>query len=293
MSSTARRLADFLRARRAQVTPEDVGYPRDPFRRVNGLRREEVADLADISLEYYTRLEQGRANQPSEHVLAGLARALLLDENATVYLYRLALPSPRLTVVEAPKPVSELLVRLAEQWSDLPVYVFDRNQDILLANDLARALFPTLAEAKYNNVIAVFLAPTKSRDVERWRSIARGAVAALRFHGDPTDPRMQEIVGELSVRDADFRAIWADHEAQPLTAGTSPLSVVDFGVGEFDWQILNVPDGHFMMVWLAAPGSFAAAAFEFLRRKLHTEAGESQYVASGQVAELDAIDEAS
>jgi hypothetical protein len=137
----------------------------------------------------------------------------------------------------------------------------------VVTNWLARALFPTLAESGYNNILAVFAAPTKSRDVERWRSIARGAVAALRFQGDPADPRLQEIVGELSVRDADFREMWADHEANPLSAGSAPLMVDGFGTGEFDWQILNVPDGLFMMVWLAAPGGFADAAFEFLRRK--------------------------
>ena len=271
MSSEASRLASYLTARRSQVTPEDVGYPRDPYRRVKGLRREEVADLAGISLEYYIRLEQGRAFQPSEQVLAGLSRALRLDANAAAYLYRLALPTPSITVARQKTPPSNQLVHLIDQWSNLPVYVFDRNQDILITNNLARALFPSLREAGYNNIVAVFSAPTKNRDIERWRSLARGAVAALRFHGDPADPRLQEIVGDLSMRDADFRAMWADHDAQPLSSGTSPVLVTDFGVGDFDWQILNVPDGHFMMVWLAAPGTFAAAAFEFLRHKVQSE----------------------
>jgi transcriptional regulator with XRE-family HTH domain len=293
MSSTAQHLAEFLSARRSQITPEDVGYPRDPFRRVTGLRREEVADLAGISVEYYTRLEQGRATQPSEQVLAGLARALRLDPGATAYLYRLALPSPQLTAVKKATPVSDVLVQLVDQWSDLPVYVFDRNQDVLVANDLALALFPTLAEAGYNNVQAVFLAPTKSRDLERWRSIARGAVAALRFHGDPSDLRLQEIVGNLSMRDADFRAMWADHNAHPLSSGTSPLVVVDFGVEEFDWQILNIPDGYFMMVWLAAPGSAAAAAFDFLRQKRPARPAVRRFPASEPELAQDVIDEAS
>jgi transcriptional regulator with XRE-family HTH domain len=267
MSSEASRLAEFLKARRSQVRPEDVGYPRDPFRRVQGLRREEVADLAGISLEYYTRLEQGRAYQPSDQVLAGLARALRLDATSTEYLYRVALPAPPVARTRKRAQPSDQLVHLIDQWSDFPVYVFDRNQDIVVTNWLARALFPTLAESGYNNILAVFAAPTKIRDVERWRSIARGAVAALRFQGDPADPRLQEIVGELSVRDADFREMWADHEAKPLSAGSAPLMVEGFGTGEFDWQILNVPDGLFMMVWLASPGGFADAAFEFLRRQ--------------------------
>lgn len=272
MPTDASRLADYLKARRAQLNPEDLGYPRDPYRRVPGLRREEVADLAGISLEYYTRLEQGRSYQMSEHVLAGLTRALRLEPSAAAYFYRLALPAPDLQIVREVEPVSEILAHLVEQWSDLPVYVFDRNQDILVANDLAYAMFPTHAAAGNNCVLSTFMAPAEGRGLEGWQSVARSTVAALRFHGDPADPRLQEIVGELSVRDPDFRRMWADHDAHPLDSGTAPVLVDGFGFGEFPWQILNIPGGHFMTVWLALPGTFAADAIAHLRRTLRTDA---------------------
>lgn len=271
MNSHASRLAEYLRARRAQLKPEDVGYPRDPHRRVPGLRREEVADLAGISLEYYTRLEQGRGYNVSEQVLAALAQALKLDAYAVTYFYRLAVPAPAPLIPRTPSSVSDLLVQLVEQWSAIPVYVFDRNQDVLIANDLAKELFPSLRVAGSNSVISAFAVPAEARGMATWAHIARSAVAALRFHGDPADPRLQEIVGGLSVRDADFRTMWADHEAQPYGSGTAPIRIDGFGMGEFPFQILNVSDDCFMIVWVAPPGTFAANAIDFLRAKLAAE----------------------
>ena len=262
-------LGQYLRGRRAQLQPADVGLAAEPGRRVTGLRREEVADLAGISREYYIRLEQGRHHQVSEQVLASLTRALRLDADAAAYFYRLALPAPPTAVARPVPPVSELVHRLVEQWSDAPVYVLDRNQDILVANELAHALQPSFAVAGGNCVAAAFLAPPEGRGLESWRRTARAAVAALRFHGDPSDPRLQEIVGDLSVRDADFREMWASLEARPLTFGESPAFVDGFGFGEMPWQCLDVPGGHFLLVWLDPPDTFASGAIAHLRRTLH------------------------
>jgi transcriptional regulator with XRE-family HTH domain len=259
-------LAEYLRARRAQLRPEDVGFPPDPGRRVQGLRRAEIAELAGISLEYYTRLEQGRNYQMSEAVLSGLARALQLNDEAAAYFYRIALPPPPVQAVPAAKPVSELVVQLVERWSDLPVYVADRNQDIIVANDLAHQLFPALLLSGNNVVNSVFTAPNEGRGLEGWQKLAHQAVAALRFNGDPTDPRLQEIVGTLSVRDADFRRIWANHVARPLTSGTAPVLIDGLGFGDVPWQALEVPGGYSMVVYLAPAGTFAEKAVRYLRR---------------------------
>ena len=280
MSTDALRLGSYLKARRAHLRPEDLGYPSDPHRRVRGLRREEVADTAGISLEYYTRIEQGHPYQLSEQVLAGLARALRLDARATEYLYRLALPAPAVRVPRPAVPLSPLVSDLVEQWSGIPVYVIDRNQDVRAANVLAKALFREIALPGSNCVQATFTTPPAGRANAMWQGTARNTVAALRFHGEPSDPRLQEIVGELSVRDADFREIWADHEARPYDHGTAPALIEGFGPAELPWQILNIPDGLFMVLWLATPGTRAAAALAHLSARTLRGAGAARELAS-------------
>ena len=264
MTTDSSLLGDYLRARRARVQPQDVGLPDDRNRRVRGLRREEVADLAGISLEYYTRLEQGHPYQLSASVLAGLTRALRLDPASAEYLYRLALPVPAMHRAGPAAPLSPLVTALVDQWAGIPVYVIDRNQDVRATNDLAKAMFREFALPGANCVLATFTAPTDHRAPESWQRTARTLVAALRFRGDPSDPRLQEIVGELSVRDPDFRAMWADHEARPYDSGVAPVLVEGFGLGDIAWQMLNVPGDLFMVLWLAPPNTFAAAAIAHL-----------------------------
>ena len=276
MSTRTTALGAFLRARRALLRPEDVGFPRDLARRVEGLRREEVAHLAGISLEYYVRLEQGRNHQLSEQVLSSLARALRLDEDATTYFYRLALPSP-ISLIGAAirKPVSPIIRALVRQWSGTPAYVFDRNQDVLFANDLATALSPGYVVPGNNLVSSLFSASAEGRSNLLWRETARASVAALRFQGDPSDPRLQEIVGALSMQDSDFRQLWARHEASPLSGGTTPNHVEGFGRVNVRWQVLDVPEGNFMNVNVADVGSPAAAAIDFLARGLRVNDAET------------------
>jgi len=270
MSAQRSALADYLRARRALLTPEDIGRSTEPGRRVKGLRRQEVAERAGISLEYYIRLEQGQKHQVSDQVLASLARALKLDESGRAYLYRLALPSP-VTALPAPRRIGSLVQKLVEQWSATPAYIFDRNQDLVFVNDLAAVLSPGFAEVGNNLVLMLFDAPAEKRAEENWQSSARATVAALRFHGDPSDPRLQEIVGTLSVRDRDFRQIWATHEARPLTSGLAPNFVAGFGWVDLPWQILEVPGGHFLNVNVAEPGTPAGDAIRHVATRLQAE----------------------
>ena len=281
MSPHPNRFAQYLKARRAQLKPEDVGFPADPGRRVSGLKREEVAALAGISPEYYTRLEQGQAYQLSEEVLAGLTSALKLDADATAFFYRLALPEPPVRTTRTEPVISPLVLQLVDQWSDVPVYIYDRNQDVVLANDLARALFPTVVPGS-NTVITAFAMRPELRATEQWRALARTVVAALRFHGDPADPRLQQIVGELSVREPLFRTLWADYDAVPLTSGIVPAYFEGFGTGDFPWQNLYVPGGLFMGVWPAPEGSFAHTVIEHVRAQLRQRPRVDESVASGE-----------
>jgi transcriptional regulator with XRE-family HTH domain len=277
MPDTRAALAGFLRARRVMLKPEDLGYPHDPKRRVPGLRREEVANLAGISPEYYVRIEQGRYNQISDQVLSSLARALRLDDDGRAYLYRLAFPAPRPPVgIGAATTVGLPIRRLLEQVTETPAYVFDRNLDILLVNELTTLLSPGRCVPGQNMVLLLFSSDARARAQEVWQATARTIVAALRFHGDPDDPRMREIVGTLSIRDQDFRAIWAEHEARPLTRGIAPGFVEGFGWVPLPWQVLDVPGGNFMSVSIAAPGSVGEAAIRELSTRLRAASAENQ-----------------
>ena len=137
---TSRGLAAFLRARRELLKPADVGLPDSERRRVEGLRREEVAMLAGISTEYYLRLEQGRDHQPSDQVLDGLARALQLDEDASRYLRELARPAPRRRRRSVPEGFDPAVQTLINSWPLTPTFVVNRNMTILASNPIARAL---------------------------------------------------------------------------------------------------------------------------------------------------------
>jgi transcriptional regulator with XRE-family HTH domain len=267
VSAHSNRFALYLKARRSQLKPEDAGFPADPGRRLPGLRRSEVAELAGISPEYYTRLEQGRAYQLSDQVLAGLTRALQLDESAAAYFYRLALPEPPVREVRPAPVISDTVLRLVEQWADVPVFLYDRNQDILMTNELASELFPMVVPGS-NSVMTVFEMPVELRENAQWQRLARSTVAALRFHGDPSDPRLQQIVGELSIREPLFRAFWADYDAAPLTSGVVPAYVAGFGIVDFPWQNLHAPGGLLLGVWPAPPGTAAFAVLQRLRAGL-------------------------
>jgi transcriptional regulator with XRE-family HTH domain len=273
MSPHSHRLALYLKARRSQVQPEQVGFPADPGRRLRGLKRDEVAELAGISPEYYTRLEQGRGHQPSEQVLVGLTRALRLDPDAAAYFYRLAMPEPPLYRQSTAPTISAPVLQIIEEWSDVPVYVYDRNQDVIMANDLAQALFPKIVPGS-NAVQIAFNMSLELRETPQWKAMARTVVAALRFHGDPSDPRLREIVGKLSVHEPLFRTIWADYDAVPLTSGTVPAYVEGFGVVDFPWQNLRALGGLFIGVWPAPPGTIAATVLDHLRVRLRASIDE-------------------
>jgi transcriptional regulator with XRE-family HTH domain len=211
----------FLRARRALVRPESVGLPDLGRRRVRGLRREELAMLAGVSVDYYVRLEQGRDRKPSEQVLHALACASQPDQAAAVHLHELARPTPRRSSPRRALTVGPGLRQLLDSWWHAPAFVVSAAGDVLAANALADALAPGGLGEGSNILRTVFLDPTARDFYADWHDCAQEAVAALRAAAGANldDPRLNEIVGELSIKSPEFRNLWSRHDVRPKTTG--------------------------------------------------------------------------
>ncbi|MGW6740906.1 helix-turn-helix transcriptional regulator [Streptomyces sp. NPDC055025] len=219
-------LREFLRSRRARITPEEAGLsPQPGTRRVPGLRREEVAQLAGVSVDYYVRLERGRTTNVSESVLDAVARALRLDDTERGHLYAVARPTRARRRPLPPQRVRPGLYRVLETVGDAPAMVLGRRMDVLATNRLARALFTdfdALPHRERNMVRYLFLDESARELYLDWESSARGSVASLHLYAGrhPDDPLLAELIGELSLRDQDFRRWWADHDVLRRTHGT-------------------------------------------------------------------------
>jgi len=262
------RIGRFLRARRELVHPEEVGLPDLGRRRVPGLRREELAMLAGVSADYYIRLEQGRDQHPSEQVLAALARALRLDEDATAHLHELARPAPRRRrAATRPERVSPDLQRLLHTWSQTPAFVLGRRMDVLASNALAGALHAGFTEG--NNLSRVFfLDPAAPAFYADWDRVAAGAVAGLRASAgaDLDDPRLTELVGELSLKSEAFRRLWARHDVRDKTSGTKRFNhpqVGELTLGYHSFAVSGAP-GQLLTVYHAEPDTPSAQALALL-----------------------------
>jgi transcriptional regulator with XRE-family HTH domain len=263
-------VGEYLRARRELVPPQDVGLP-DPSsrRRVRGLRREEVALLAGVSSDYYVRLEQGRDQHPSPQVLDALARALQLDDDATAYLHRLAAAPPdrRRRKAVRPEKVPAGIVQLIGSWGQTPAYVCGRYMDVLAANPLAAALMPWYVKGE-NLVRAAFL-DRRVRDMYGdWEHVTESTVAGLRalVGPDVDDPRLNELVGELSVRSERFRQLWARHDVRPKRSGTMRIDHPLVGPVELSYERFPIPgtDRQTLGVYHAPPASPNAQALALL-----------------------------
>ncbi|MGW2074242.1 helix-turn-helix transcriptional regulator [Streptomyces sp. NPDC001953] len=256
-AADANALGRYLRARRELVRPDEA---RDQgHRRVPGLRREEVAFLAGISSDYYNRLEQGRDKNPSEQVLRSIARALQLDEEATTYLLEIATrKSPRRKRPRKPEKVGDGIRALIDSWPLTPAYVHGKYMDVLAANSLAIVLSPFNAPGR-NGILAAFL-EREMRELHRdWEDMTARVVPYLRsvVGADIEDPRLVEIVGELSLRSARFRTLWARQDVKHKTTGTSLLQHPQAGALELHYEKLLVPgtDGQTLVTYRAQPGS--------------------------------------
>ncbi len=264
-------LATFLRTRRARLRPADAGLPEAGPRRTPGLRRQEVAQLAGISVDYYIRLEQARGPHPSRQVLAALSRALMLTTDEREYLHRLAGQSPP-AAASPSREISPGIRNLLDSLPETPAYVVDAKYDILAWNTLATYFIGDLSDF-----------PDENRNMIRWMfrhaatalpwsdeetvRFARSTVADLRaaYGRYPADPGIAELVTELLGVSPLFAQMWAEHDVEsrrPLIKRVDhPLT----GPLEFECQVLAVPDtGQRLIVYCAAPGSPTHAAFRGL-----------------------------
>ena len=269
-------MRDFLVSRRAKITPEQAGLPAyGGNRRVAGLRREEVAMLAGVSVDYYVRLERGRANGASASVLEGIARALQLDEAERAHLFDLA----RAATPAAPRPprrpaaqqVRPSVRRILDSMTVTPAYVRNARLDLLAANRLGAALFAPVLNGPAqppNNARYLFLDPTAPEFYLDWERQAQDVVALLRTEAgrNPHDKGLSNLIGELSTRSEQFRTWWAAHNVRFHRSGVKRFHhpVVGDLTLTFEALDLAADDGLRMSVYSAEPGTPSDDAIKLL-----------------------------
>jgi transcriptional regulator with XRE-family HTH domain len=280
-------LAAFLRASRARLSPADVGLPDGGRRRkVPGLRREEVAQLANVSVDYVTRLEQGRSVSVSREILEALADALVLRPDEREYLMTVA-DARRRPAEPPPMRVAPQLRTLVDGLRDTPAFVYGRRHQILACNRTAAALFPgfdTGPAAERNMIRLTFLHPAYRELYVDWALIARGCVDLLRMHARqyPDDPELIALVGELSIRDADFRAWWGSHRVRADSLRRKSLRHPLVGELTIEAQQLTVedhPEQH-LVAYTAAADRQSQEAMAFLIQWANSE-GPGRLVPGG------------
>lgn len=257
-------LAHFLRSRRARLTPESVGLPRSGARRLPGLRRSEVAALAGISPEYYTRLEQGRQRHPSAEVLDSLASALRLDADARRHLHRLTLRASRRgesggDAAGDPLRVPAATLRLLRTTAVWPAYVVSPVRDVLAWNDAAARLITDFAAlpVPHRNLAWFAYADPYSRELfVDWHAVARGNAHRLRdaLAADPHQVRGNHLVAELAARSPEFAAAWEDHDVRGPGTGHKVLDHPVAGRLRLDYTVYVLPGAQALeLVVMTAP----------------------------------------
>jgi transcriptional regulator with XRE-family HTH domain len=257
----------FLRARRDQVQPEDVGLSSVGYRRTPGLRREEVALLAGISADYYLRLEQGRDRTPSIQVLDAIARALNFNEDELSHLYGLARPKARSrTRAAKPEPVSAATLSLLHALP-MPAFIQSRHLDVLAANRMAQALSPNMRPG-VNRLRASFLDPAERELHGDWEHATAAAVGQLRASVgvDTDDPRLAALIGELSLKSERFRKLWARQDVVRRSGGPARMHHPEVGELTLHREKLIVAgtDGQVLVIYHADPGTTSADALSLL-----------------------------
>jgi transcriptional regulator with XRE-family HTH domain len=270
-------IRDFLVSRRARITPEQAGLPAyGGNRRVAGLRREEVALLAGVSIDYYVRLERGRAPGASESVLEGIARALHLDEAERAHLFDLARAAGAPAAARAPRrpaaqQVRPSVRRILDSMTTTPAYVRNARLDILAANRLAAALFAPILTGPAqpaNTARFLFLDPAAPAFYPDWERQAQDVVAMLRTEAGhtPHDKALSNLIGELSTRSEHFRTWWAAHNVRFHRTGTKRFHhpVVGDLTLTFEALDLAADSGLRISAYSAEPGTPSDDALKLL-----------------------------
>jgi transcriptional regulator with XRE-family HTH domain len=264
-------LAAVLRTARSRVKPADVGLPAGPRRQVPGLRREEVAQLAGLGVDYVIRLEQGRGPKPSTQVLSALARALRLSDDDRDTLFRLADSAPP-QAGRVPVLVRQSVLRLLDRMSDLPALVLSAKSDVLAWNPLATALlgdFSELPPERRNLIRQRFLGTGIGRvALSPDSDSAADCVACLRTAQAryPRDPDLARLVADLRAGSARFDGLWRAGRSGRLRAGRTTIEHPDLGPLTLDCDVLLVPESdQTLLVYSAAPGTPSASALGLLR----------------------------
>jgi transcriptional regulator with XRE-family HTH domain len=272
---TKKEIREFLTSRRARVTPEQAGLPTYGARRVPGLRREEVAVLAGVSVPYYTRLERGDMSGASEGVLEALARALQLDDAERAHLFDLA-RAAQPTPVRPRRRQAKQRVRPEVQWTldaitGAAAFVGNDRLDLLAANQLGRALFSELYAAParpVNTARFVFLDPAAEAFFGDWDRVAGESVAILRSAGgrDPYDRELSDLVGELATQSEAFRTRWAAHNVRFHNTGVKHLNHPVVGELHLTFNRLDLAadPGLTLFTYTAEPGSRSEEALKLL-----------------------------
>ncbi|MFC8290252.1 helix-turn-helix transcriptional regulator [Streptomyces sp. NPDC057242] len=277
-------LASFLRTRRSRVDPAAVGIPTDSRRRVEGLRREEIAHLSGVSVDYYVRLEQGRATQPSEQVLDALARVLGLDETERGHLSRLARQRRRRAKAPGGRVRPEVL-RVLDLVTDAPALIMDHRLNVLAGNRLAGLLYgrpmPGLNSARH-----IFLEEAERGLYADWENCTLDVVGHLRLAAGkyPEDPALASLIGELAMGSARFRRLWARADVRARTHGRKAYRHPLVGLLELHQENFALSDqsGMELLVLSAAPGSSAEDGLRLLSG-LGTDRGDAHPGVNAQV----------
>ncbi|THV42763.1 helix-turn-helix domain-containing protein [Glycomyces buryatensis] len=272
-------ISEFLRTRRARTTPGQAGLPDDGrVRRVPGLRRDEVARLANMSTEYYTRLEQGRAGNPSPEVLDGLSEALRLDASEREHLKDLFGRRPARRAPAVAQRVRPGLQLTLQSLDNVPAFILGRRTDVLAVNRLGRAVitdFESRPAASRNMARFVLLEPAARERVVDWEAAARDIVAILRFESGryPGDRQLADLIEELQTGSPDFADWWGDHQVLLRTNGVKRYQHPVVGALEFHYESFTMPGDpdQTLCVYNVEPGSATAEALRLLDSWTSTE----------------------
>lgn len=290
-------ISQFLRSRRAKLSPEQAGFASAGHRRVSGLRREEVAVIAGVSVEYYKRIERGALAGVSSEVLGAIVDALNLDEAEAAYLFNLARAAnrtPKTSGPAGPQRVRPGIRRVLDAMVGSPASVLNERMDLLAVNDLGRGLYSEVLEseiARGNSARFAFLDPRAREFHLDWDKSADQIAATLRGNvgRNPGDRGLSNLVGELATQSDEFSRRWAAHDVRYHHTGRKRINHPIVGELEFDYEMIELPSdpGFTILTYFAEPGSSTSERLALLASWVATPDRESDERAAVTVTDRD------